>query len=71
MIEVSVPSPRNPRRRRRVLIAGGGVAGLETLLALRALAADRLEVTLLAPELKFVNRSTLMHIPRTGGNRCQ
>ena len=70
MIEVSVPSPRI-QRRRRVLIAGGGVAGLETLLALRALAADRLEVTLLAPELKFVNRSTLMHIPRTGGNRCQ
>lgn len=34
-------------RRRRVLIAGGGVAGLETLLALRALAADRLEVTIL------------------------
>jgi sulfide:quinone oxidoreductase len=45
------------RARRHVLIAGGGVAGLETLLALRALAADRLEITILAPELKFVNRS--------------
>jgi sulfide:quinone oxidoreductase len=42
---------------RHVLIAGGGVAGLETLLALRALAADRLDITILAPELKFVNRS--------------
>jgi sulfide:quinone oxidoreductase len=40
-----------------VLIAGGGVAGLETLLALRALAADRVDITVLAPELKFVNRS--------------
>jgi hypothetical protein len=39
--------------RARVLIAGGGVAGLETLLALRALAADRVETTILAPELKF------------------
>jgi sulfide:quinone oxidoreductase len=40
-----------------VLIAGGGVAGLETLLALRALAGDRLDITIVAPELKFVNRS--------------
>src|SRR5215208_231965 len=45
------------RRRRHVLIAGGGVAGLETLLALRAMAGDRLDITILAPELKFVNRS--------------
>ena len=43
--------------RRHVLIAGGGVAGLETLLALRALAGDRVDITILAPELKFVNRS--------------
>ncbi len=43
--------------RRHVLIAGGGVAGLETLLALRALAPDRLDVTIMAPDLKFVNRS--------------
>jgi sulfide:quinone oxidoreductase len=40
-----------------VLIAGGGVAGLETLLALRALAADRVDVSILAPELKFLNRA--------------
>ena len=48
-------SPGNVRP--RVLIAGGGVAGLETLLALRALAPDRLDITLLAPKLKFVNTS--------------
>ena len=45
------------RGRRHVLIAGAGVAGLETLLALGALAPDRLDITLLAPEVKFVNRS--------------
>jgi sulfide:quinone oxidoreductase len=45
------------RTRPHVLIAGGGVAGLETLLALRALSGDRLDITILAPELKFVNRS--------------
>jgi sulfide:quinone oxidoreductase len=49
--------------RPHVVIAGGGVAGLETLLALRALAADRVDVTLLAPELKFVNRSMAVDQP--------
>ena len=49
--------------RPRVLIAGGGVAGLETLLALRALAADRVDITILAPELKFVNRSMAVDQP--------
>jgi sulfide:quinone oxidoreductase len=56
------PSPQS-RARSRVLIAGGGVAGLETLLALRALAADRLEITILAPELKFVNYSMAVDQP--------
>ena len=37
----------------KVLIAGGGVAALEAALALRALAADRVTVELLAPEPKF------------------
>jgi sulfide:quinone oxidoreductase len=36
-----------------VLIAGGGVAALETMLALRALAGDRVRITLLAPEPDF------------------
>jgi hypothetical protein len=49
------PSRHAPRA--RVLIAGDGVAGLEALLALHALAADLLEITILAPELKFINRS--------------
>jgi sulfide:quinone oxidoreductase len=37
-----------------VLIAGGGVAGLETLLALRGLAGDLVTLTLIAPEGEFV-----------------
>jgi sulfide:quinone oxidoreductase len=45
-----------PHHRPRVVIAGAGVAGLETLLALRALAGDRVAVTIVAPEAKFVNR---------------
>ena len=40
----------------RVLIAGGGVAGLEALLALRALAHDRVALTLLTAEREFVYR---------------
>ena len=53
------------RSRPHVLIAGGGVAGLETLLALRALAHDRVDSTILAPELKFVNRSMSAQQPFT------
>jgi sulfide:quinone oxidoreductase len=47
----------------RVVIAGGGVAGLETLLALRALAGDRVEITVVAPELRFVNLSMAVDQP--------
>jgi sulfide:quinone oxidoreductase len=42
--------------RPRVLIAGGGVAALETLLALRDRAAERLELCVLAPAAEFVYR---------------
>jgi len=38
---------------RDVLIAGGGVAALEAALALRALAEDRVQVELLAPEPQY------------------
>jgi sulfide:quinone oxidoreductase len=46
-----------------VVIVGGGVAGLETLLALRALAGDRVDVTLVAPEPKFINQSMCVEQP--------
>ena len=37
-----------------VVIAGGGVAALETAIALRDLAAERVSITMLAPEDDFV-----------------
>jgi sulfide:quinone oxidoreductase len=40
----------------RVLIAGGGVAGLETALALRDLAGDRVAIEICAPRRDFVYR---------------
>src|SRR6476469_5084373 len=40
----------------RVVIAGAGVAGLETALALRALAHDRVAVEFVAPEQEFTYR---------------
>jgi sulfide:quinone oxidoreductase len=46
-----------------VLVAGGGVAGLEALLALHDLAGDRVELTLLSPERDFVFRPTAVGSP--------
>lgn len=40
----------------RVLIAGGGVGGLEAALALRDLAGDRVEIEICAPRRDFVYR---------------
>ncbi len=51
----------------RVLVAGGGVAGLETLLALRHLAGDRIERTLLTPEPEFVYRPMAVAEPFSRG----
>jgi sulfide:quinone oxidoreductase len=54
--------------RPRVLIAGGGVAALETLLALRAVAGERADITLIAPETKFFNRSMAVDRPSRIGS---
>jgi sulfide:quinone oxidoreductase len=47
-----------PRRqnRYRVLIAGGGVAALEAMVALRTLAEERVDIELLAPDRDFFYR---------------
>jgi sulfide:quinone oxidoreductase len=42
--------------RRHVVVAGAGVAGLETALALQALAPQHVSVELIAPEAEFVYR---------------
>ncbi len=44
------------RDRVHVVIAGGGVAAVESLLALRELAGRRVEITLLSPERQFLYR---------------
>jgi sulfide:quinone oxidoreductase len=54
---------RRATTRPQVLIAGGGVAGLETLLALRAMAGDLVDITIVSPELKFINRSRAVAQP--------
>ena len=51
----------------RVVIAGGGVAGLESLIALRALARDRLAIELVAPTDEFVYRPLSVLDPFAGG----
>jgi sulfide:quinone oxidoreductase len=48
--------PTTSKAAGKALIAGGGVAALEGMLALRKLAYDRLEVELLAPQRDFVYR---------------
>lgn len=43
-------------QRAKILIAGGGVAGLEALIALRALVGGTVEIELLAPDVEFSYR---------------
>jgi sulfide:quinone oxidoreductase len=52
----AVATSGNARDRLHVVIAGGGVAALESLLALRALAGHLVDVTMLSPTLEFVYR---------------
>jgi len=47
----------------RVLIAGGGVAALETALALKQLAGDRVQITVIAPNEEFVYRPMTVREP--------
>jgi sulfide:quinone oxidoreductase len=53
----------SPSEKLRVIIAGGGVAALETVLALGDLAPDRTEVTVLAPNEEFVYRPMTVREP--------
>ena len=47
----------------RVVIAGGGVAGLEALIALRELAGDAVSITLLSPSREFTIRALSVQEP--------
>jgi sulfide:quinone oxidoreductase len=53
--------------RTNVLIAGGGPAGLEAALALHRLAADQVDVTVLAPEAEFIYRPLSVLEPFSAG----
>jgi sulfide:quinone oxidoreductase len=50
-----------------VLVVGGGVAALEGILALHALAEERVEVTLLCPETEFRYRPASVTVPFGSG----
>jgi sulfide:quinone oxidoreductase len=52
----------------RVLVAGGGVAGVEALLALRALAGDRVELTLADARADFTYRPMKVAEPFARGH---
>lgn len=58
-------SSRDPLR---VLIAGGGVAGLEAAFALREFAGDRVNLRILAPGAEFVYRPMAIGEPFTSGH---
>ena len=51
----------------RVVVAGAGVAGLETVLALRELAHDLVDVEVIAPEVDFVYRPLAVVEPFIAG----
>src|SRR5688572_9067601 len=71
---MTVPDPASPATpaagsgSRRVLIAGGGVAGLEAALALRAHAPDLLDVTLVAGDPYLVYRPLAVGVPFGGAS---
>jgi sulfide:quinone oxidoreductase len=60
----SMTEPTNPH----VLIVGGGVAAVETLIALRDLAGDRVTITLVAPETNFTYRPMTVAQPFSLGH---
>jgi sulfide:quinone oxidoreductase len=52
----------------KILVAGGGVAAIETVLALQALARDRVEIELLAPGGDFIERAPSVLAPFDGAD---
>lgn len=58
-------SPERETETFEVVIAGGGVAALEAALALHELAADRVHVTIVAPNTEFRYRPLLVREPFT------
>jgi|SRR5215216_3660701 len=63
------PASREIRTGAGEILACAGVAGLEALLALRALLGDQVDITVVAPEVKFVNRSMTVARPSMPSRR--
>jgi sulfide:quinone oxidoreductase len=57
-----------PAGKLRVVVAGGGVAALETVLALADLARDRTDVTVIAPREEFIYRPLSVREPFAYGS---
>lgn len=60
---MSTPEANPPAEQLHVVIVGGGVAALETILALRDLAGQRVRITALAPNEEFVYRPMTVQEP--------
>jgi sulfide:quinone oxidoreductase len=58
-----MPIEATPPQQFRVVIVGGGIAAVETVLALQDLAAGRVAMTVLAPNEEFVYRPTTVREP--------
>ena len=56
---------QKPKSRPHVLIAGGGIAGLESLMAVRDLAGSAIRITLAAPVPDFVYKPLIVEEPFT------
>jgi sulfide:quinone oxidoreductase len=71
MHAVIEPTDANPNGREgdrpRILIAGGGVAGVEALLAIRDLLGERVTIEVLAPDTEFVYRQLAVAEPFSAG----
>jgi sulfide:quinone oxidoreductase len=67
MIQPDDTSTQQQPKRFKVLIAGGGVAGLEAAFALHELAGELVDVTVLAPASEFVYRPDAVKEPFTRG----
>ena len=63
-----MPSISQPDPTRRVLVAGGGVAAVEALLALHDLGDGRFDLTLLSPDEDFVVRAMSVAEPFAAGH---
>ena len=62
------PTPHTATVPLRVLVAGGGVAAMEAILALREEAGERVDITMLAPEGVFAYRPMAVAVPFARGH---